>query len=68
MRTLHFHPISGLHRPQWFDYQLHLPGMLKEPWFWVAVIFILMFGIVAVLAMYSPPGDHLSMPMPMFYP
>jgi hypothetical protein len=71
MRTLHFNPIAGLSKPdlfnhEWINYELHLPHMLKQTWFWVAVIFISLFLIASLLAIFGPSSPGFVPPM--YYP
>jgi hypothetical protein len=68
MRTLHFHPLSGLHRPQWLHYRLHIPHTLSEPWFWAAMIFISLIVIASLLAIFVPSPSAHSMPYPVYFP
>jgi hypothetical protein len=68
MRTLHFNPISGLHRPGWFSQKLHLPHLLSEPWFWAAVIFISLFLFASLLAVFGPSSSYHEMPYPLYHP
>ncbi len=68
MRTLHFHSLTDFHGPAWLNRELHLPHMFKEPWFWVAVIFISLFLIVSLLAIFIPSFSGSVQPYPIFYP
>jgi len=68
MRTLHFHSLSNLHRPQWLNYQLHIPHMLSEPWFWAAVLFISLILIASLLAIFGPTNTQYTVPYPYYHP
>lgn len=68
MRTLHFHPITGLHRPQWLNQELHIPHLLREPGFWAAVIFISLIVIAALLAIFGPTSTQQPMSYPRYFP
>jgi hypothetical protein len=71
MRTLHFHPFAGLNKSelfnhQWLNQELHLPHMLMQPWFWVALIFISLFLITSLLAILGPSSSGFIPPV--YYP
>jgi hypothetical protein len=68
MRTLHFHPLFGLLRPQGNSLRLHLPHIIREPWFWAAVVFFSLILTGVLLVIFGEPSSGLTMPYPMYYP